>query len=266
MTKLSYAQRAQYCTHPLAKRLLLLMQEKQTNLALSADLTRAEDILQLAESVGPNICVLKTHVDIIEDFSLQFIQQLTALAEKHRFLLFEDRKFADIGNTVRLQYSKGIYQIADWADITNAYVTPGPGVIQGLQSVGQEKGRGLLLIGELSSKDNIANGDYTNYAIKLAEQFPEFVMGFITQHRLTDNPQFIHMTPGVKLQASDDALGQQYNTPENAIVKNDADIIIVGRGIYEAPNPKQVAQTYQQTAWQLYLNKTQQLDNVSEIK
>lgn len=253
---LSYEQRIQYCQNPLAKKLFTLITEKQTNLCVNPDLTSCDEVLSIADQVGPSICVLKTHVDIINDFTPSFITELKRLSQRHQFLIFEDRKFADIGNTVRMQYEQGVYHIADWAEITNAHTLPGPGIIEGLKKVGLAKGNALLLLAQMSSKDNLFTSQYTQKTVELAKENADFVIGFISQERITDDPQFIHFTPGVKLEAGTDALGQQYNTPKQAILHNGTDIIIVGRGIFQAQNPAAEAAIYRKAGWEAYLQRT----------
>ncbi len=49
--------------------------------------------------------------------------------------LFFDRKFADIGNTVILQYTKGLFRIAEWADLVTVHALPGEGIVQALEQV-----------------------------------------------------------------------------------------------------------------------------------
>lgn len=250
---MNYAERSNHCVNIVGKKLFKLMDIKKTNLALSADLIHCDKLLSLADKLGSEICVLKTHADILEGFSLDFAHELKKLAEKHQFLIFEDRKFADIGNTVKLQYQGGVYRIADWADIVNAHGLPGPGLIQGLAEVGLKKERGLLLLAQMSSESNLLDESYTRKTIKMAEQFPDFVMGFISQNKLSPNPQWIYMTPGVRFASSKDSLGQQYVTPEKAITVHGSDIIIVGRGIINSDDPLKAAKKYREAGWSAYL-------------
>lgn len=250
---LRYEQRANHCTNPTAKKLFNLMTNKATNLAVAVDVTNATQLLKLAKLLGPEICVLKTHIDIIEDFTPELIYELQLIADEQQFLLFEDRKFADIGNTVKLQYERGIYHIAKWADIVNAHSIPGPGIIAGLQSVGLPLGRGLLLLAQMSSKGNLASTEYTAQTIAMAKQYSDFVIGFITTKKLDNDPRFINFTPGVHISDINDSLSQQYISPMQAITKNQTDVIIVGRGIYAATDPLAQAKQYRKLAWEAYL-------------
>ena len=237
---LSYRDRSDLCQNASARKLFKLMAEKRTNLSVAADLIHAEELIRFAEDIGPEICLLKTHIDILEDFSPQVAIELRRIADKQHFLIFEDRKFADIGNTVFHQYSGGIYHISEWADIINAHIVPGPGIIEGLRNAGLVKNRGLLLLAEMSSSGTLACGEYTNKAIALADQYQDFVIGFISLRKLSPNPCYLHMTPGIQMNRDSDKLGQRYQSPESAI-NDGTDVIIVGRGIYSAKDPKQQA-------------------------
>lgn len=252
---LSYSERANYCLSPIAGHLLRLMDEKKTNLCLSADVTTADALLALADLLGPEICILKTHADILSDFTPELMQALRKLAHQHRFILFEDRKFADIGNTVKHQYSGGLHRIADWADVVNAHILPGPGIVQGLAEVGRKKNRGLILIAEMSSAGHFMDNDYIQNTLKVAEQFADFVIGFITQHALSTDPHWINLTPGVKLHDGQDKLGQRYMSPKKAILEQGADVIIVGRGIIAADDPLAEARQYREQGWNSYLKR-----------
>ena len=249
---LNYSSRAELCSNPTGKKLLKLMEHKRTNLAIAADVTTSAELLTIASTLGKEICVLKTHIDIIEDFSPELIAELMILAERYNFLLFEDRKFADIGNTVKYQYGGGIYHIADWAHITNAHTISGAGIIEGLQIIGLPRKRGLLLLAEMSSAGNLAYGEYTQKTLEMAESHRDFVIGFIATSRLVDRPYFINFMPGVNLENISDNLGQQYVTPYQAVVEQGADIIIVGRGIYHAQSSIKMAQQYREQGWEAY--------------
>ncbi|XP_005801302.1 uridine 5'-monophosphate synthase [Xiphophorus maculatus] len=258
---LSYADRAELPKiHPLASKLLKIMEEKKSNLCVSADVTSNKELLQLAESLGPKICMLKTHCDILKDFTEEFSQKLQAVAEQHNFLIFEDRKFADIGNTVKHQYEGGVFRISSWSHIVNAHAVPGPGVVKGLSAVGKPLGRGCLLIAQMSSQGSLATGEYTQAVVKMAEENSDFVIGFICGSKITEKPEFLHMTPGVQIKAGGDLMGQQYTTPEDVIYNKGSDVIIVGRGILEASDWLEAAESYRKSGWDAYKRRSGQSD------
>lgn len=256
----SYSARAEGMKNPIAKELLALMEEKQSNLSVAVDLTKKSEILELVDKIGPYVCVIKTHIDVVEDFDQDMVEKLVALGKKHRFLIFEDRKFADIGNTVKLQYASGVYKIASWAHITNCHTVPGEGIIQGLKEVGLPLGRGLLLLAEMSSKGSLATGSYTEKTLEWFEKHTDFCFGFIAGRRFPNlQSDYITMSPGIGLDVKGDGLGQQYRTPEEVIVNCGSNIIIVGRGVYGAGrNPVVEAKRYREAGWKAYQQRLSQ--------
>ncbi|KAG5995752.1 orotidine 5'-phosphate decarboxylase [Claviceps lovelessii] len=134
--KATYASRSQTATHPLNAYLFKLMDLKASNLCLSADVATAKELVCLADKLGPYIVVLKTHYDMVSgwDFHPQTGTgaRLASLARRHGFLIFEDRKFGDIGNTVELQYTGGSARIVEWAHIINVNMVPGKASVTSL--------------------------------------------------------------------------------------------------------------------------------------
>lgn len=114
--------------------------------------------------------------------------------------------------------------------------------------------RSLLLLAQMSSKDNFLTADYTDACVHHARANRDFVMGFIAQRSLNVDPKdnFITMTPGVQLAAGGDAMGQQYSTPGKIVTEAGSDVIIVGRGVLGAQDRRQAAQEYRKQGWAAY--------------
>jgi uridine monophosphate synthetase len=361
VSRSSFAERAKKTTHPLSTYLLRLMTIKQSNLCLSADVSTTNQLLHLADAIGPSIVVLKTHYDLINNWDYHPTTgtgaRLNRLARRHGFLIFEDRKFGDIGSTVQAQYTEGSAKIIEWSHITNVNMIPGKAVVntmaeaatrwrqrkhyevktdisaEGVESDEEDPPeeqhaevdggamppaeearlaaqraanasrkasivsittvsqhfepvnsprardefagdafpgieeppleRGLLILAQMSSAGNFMTREYTQACVESARDHRDYVMGFVAQESLNAQPddQFFCMTPGCQLppesededgEIKGDGKGQQYNTPRKLVGWQGCDIIIVGRGIIKAANPRAEAERYRKSAWEAY--------------
>ena len=81
--RMSYEDRAPLAKNSMGRQLFELMAKKKTNLSVAADVGSAEEMLELAEKVGPYIAVLKTHVDVFDSWTEEHAKELNQLAEKH---------------------------------------------------------------------------------------------------------------------------------------------------------------------------------------
>ena len=228
-----------------AQELISICKKKKTNLAVAADYTKTKKILTLAEEVGENICLLKLHVDIIEDFSDSFIKQLKEIAQEKEFMIWEDRKFTDIGAVVKKQFFGGMYFIQKWADFVTANPLSGENVLDGFAEIDC----GVILITEMSSVGNLMDIPYQYRGISMAKKHPHIVSGLVTQNNDFGIGDMLLFSPGVRIGERSDAMGQQYNSPQHLKKTIGTDIFIVGRGITEAKNKKEATAKYKEACW-----------------
>jgi len=108
----------------------------------------------------------------------------------------------------------------------------------------------------MSTKDTLTDEKYTMKAMDIAEQHSDIVLGTVSQNYRSDNPGIMMLTPGINTERKKDGLGQTYNHPDEAFAKRGVDIMIVGRGIYQAENPGLQSEIYRKIGWESYVKRS----------
>lgn len=86
---------------PTGKRIFKAMRERTTNLIWSADMQNQSDLFVRLDRIGKLILGVKIHFDTFAD---EFdIVRFNELVRKHNLIVINDRKYADIQNTVFYQ-------------------------------------------------------------------------------------------------------------------------------------------------------------------
>ena len=201
-----------------------IIESKNTRVVFSCDVTSMQELCYYADVCGPHICILKVHTDSIEDFNIGQMLYVRSLAEKHNYLIMEDRKFADIGSTLEKQVT-GFFQYNEWCNLVTAYPFIGNNGI----NVFRKHKIGVFLIAELSINEGQEMPSFNEVFNNPVNS--DTIVGSIGQN----NTGTIQATPGIHLDKGGDNMNQCYKTPEIA-AKKGAELFIIGRAIYQSEN------------------------------
>jgi len=247
----------------IARKYMRLAHEKKSLVCLAADRSTMRGLNELVDGVGEYIVALKTHVDLVDDWSVDKWADFCKKANDSGLLIFEDRKFADIGKISREQMG-GLYDIKSWADLVTAHLISGADIIDGIQSgwVAGGKVGGVLLLAQMSSRGNLLTPEYSDSVVNTGKSHPG-VFGFIGNGSRPDElielrskvgEEKMIWTPGVNLESGDGEMGQRYGDPKEAVLAG-SDCIIVGSGIYRADDPVLAAEAYARASWEGLLER-----------
>jgi uridine monophosphate synthetase len=209
-----------------------IIQTKKSNICLAADVETVQELFNVIEDLGDYICILKIHYDIIIDFYVNLEETIIKLNEykdKYNFLIWEDRKFADIGMVMVRQVKN---HISRWADIISVHS------ISGLESVKSIDFISIFLIAQLSSKGCLTDSNYIIRSSIISEKLDN-IIGIVCQHKIKSDKLMV--VPGISIKKSEDGMGQQHNSIDSPS-KKFADIYVIGRGILQSNNPKKTIQ------------------------
>ena len=259
----AWGQRYVSSADPLMHRYMEISEKKQTLVCLAADKTTMQEMFDLLEKVAPFIAVLKTHVDLIDDWNMTDWLRFCKLADDNDLLIFEDRKFADIGKISQRQMG-GVYDIRSWADLVTSHLISGPDIVDGLQNgwSSVERCGSVLLLAQMSSRGNLLLPDYCKNVVELGRAHPG-VLGFIGNGSDAEGIKSLReivggnkmiWTPGVNISVGDGELGQRYGDPRQAILAG-SDCIIVGSGIHQSADPAVAAMEYAKVSWSAFCER-----------
>lgn len=214
---------------------------KKSNIILSVDLNKSEDIINLIEETKDNIIGIKIHSDIIDDFSnlLSYLNKI-----KDEFIIIEDCKVADI-SFISIQK---VQNYINYADYITYHCLLGIDLPISLKKSFPDLG--LLGVIEMSIKGSLIDSDF----IKKSNSQVDLMDGCIIQKNginILKDKLPITFSPGISFNNKKDEHNQTYKNPLEEKV---GEFWIIGRGIYLEDNKKEISKKYSELGWSYFIN------------
>ncbi len=217
-------------------------------LIVALDMPSYDDARALVEKLGDTVSFYKIGLELLFSEGLPLASELKSEGKR----IFLDMKFLDIGNTVE----KAVAGVAGLGfDFLTIHGTDTKTMKAAIKGKGTSKLK-LLAVTVLTSLDQndlneqgilLSPSELVLKRAKLAREAG--VDGVISSGqeaasiRAACGPDFLIVTPGIRLPGGDAGDQKRITTPENAI-RDGANHIVVGRPINAARNPVEAAQTF----------------------
>ena len=88
---MKYESRITHLQTNISKRLFQIVIRKRTTLCVNLLSCDFDEILKCANQIGPHICILGIHLDVLKPHDLEKLHVLRRIAQNHDFLLLDDR-------------------------------------------------------------------------------------------------------------------------------------------------------------------------------
>ena len=217
-------------------------------LIVALDVPGYDEARKLVETLGDTVSFYKIGLELLFSEGLALASELDNEGKR----VFLDMKFLDIGNTVE----KAVAGVANLGfDFLTIHGTDTKTIKAAVKGRGNSSLK-LLAVTVLTSLDQndlneqgiaMTPGELVLKRAKLAQDAG--VDGVIASGqeaaaiRAACGPEFLIVTPGIRLPGGDAGDQQRITTPEDAI-RNGANHIVVGRPINAARNALEAAQTF----------------------
>ena len=219
------------------KKLLKIIREKKTSVCLSLDIPLWKVGKKMLDEMGPYICAVKLHCDLIVDWNEQTIFDILELKKKHNFLVIEDAKYIDVSFINEKKLKDTQYNINKWVDaITvhwiNYFENKVP--LSGTQVH-------IICVGDMNTVNDPLSIDYSNLLdtinpVETSGHIIEYynnIDTIVQQNKFKKCNNVLKMTPGVI--ESDDEIklydDKRYRSIENAILRDRNHVVIIGKNI-----------------------------------
>ncbi|XP_065226486.1 uridine 5'-monophosphate synthase-like [Planococcus citri] len=193
---IQYEKRIDSCKSQISKKLLKLMSAKKSNLCVEFISPSVEITSQVAELIGPYICMLSICWHVFEKAEELQLIRLVEISRKHNFLLIDDSKLSEDGDVLFEQCRRRF----KFVDLLTIYPISGKNTLLLIKSLIKDRfpEKGVFVVAFPSIVDALAGSNFEKSSIDITLKLFEEVTGFVSSKNSTIPLNYIHMASDLK--------------------------------------------------------------------